>query len=70
MPVKDKLYYIVVCTLAAVLVSVIAVMLVGLFDSRVDNDKIFAILGPAFQTIVGCFVGILGGRVLSEDRES
>ena len=62
---RDKIYYIVVSTLAAVLVAVIAVMLAGLFDTRVDNDKIFAILGPAFQTIVGCFVGVLGSRALS-----
>ena len=66
MPQGNQLYLIVVCTLAAVLVAVIAVMLIGLFDARVDNDKIFAILGPAFQTIVGCFVGILGSRLLSD----
>jgi len=66
--VKDHLYYIVVSTLAAVMVSVIVVLLLGLFDPRVDNDKIFGILGPAFQTIVGCFVGILGSRVLNDTK--
>lgn len=55
---------VVVMTLAAVLAAVIGAMLVGLFDSRVDNAEIFKILGPSFQTIVGVFVGILGGRVL------
>ncbi len=55
---------VVVLTLAAVLAAVIGAMLVGLFDSRVDNAEIFKILGPSFQTIVGVFVGILGGRVL------
>jgi hypothetical protein len=64
--VKDKLYFIVVCTLASVMLAVIAVLLIGLFDERVDNDKILAILSPAFQTIVGCFVGVLGSRVLGE----
>ncbi len=61
---QDKIYYIVVGVLAAVIVSVIVVLLIGLFDPKVDNDKIFAILGPAFQTIIGCFVGILAGRLL------
>lgn len=61
---RDTIYYIVVTTLAAVMVAVIGVMLAGLFDTRVDNDKVFAILGPAFQTIVGCFVGVLGSRAL------
>jgi hypothetical protein len=64
--VKDSIYYIVVGTLASVMVAVIAILLIGLFDARVDNDKVFAILGPAFQTIVGCFVGVLGSRVLGE----
>jgi len=68
MRLSDHLFTIVVVTLAAVMVAVIAVLLVGLFDSRVDNDKVFAILGPAFQTIVGCFVGVLGSRVLNGDK--
>ncbi len=59
---KEKLQYVVVGTLSIVMLSVVAVMLIGLFDDKVDNDKIFAIIGPAFQMIVGCFVGYLGGR--------
>ena len=68
-PMREHLYYIVVCTLAAVMIAVISVMLIGLFDPRVDNDKVFAILGPAFQTIVGCFVGILGSRVMNGEKK-
>lgn len=60
----NRLYYIVVGTLAAVLLSVIAVLLIGLFNPLVDNSKIFAILGPAFQTIVGCFVGLVSAKAL------
>jgi hypothetical protein len=66
--VKDNIYYIVVGTLASVMIAVIAILLIGLFDSRVDNDKIFAVLGPAFQTIVGCFVGVLGSRALNSEK--
>jgi len=65
---KDNIYYIVVGTLAAVMLAVIAILLIGLFDARVDNDKIFAVLGPAFQTIVGCFVGVLGSRALTTGK--
>lgn len=50
------------------MMSVIAIMLIGLFDARIDNDKIFAVLGPAFQTIVGCFVGVLGSRALGNNK--
>lgn len=60
------IFRVVTVTLAAILIAVIAAMLYGLFEPKVDNKEIFAILGPAFQTIVGCFVGILGGRALEK----
>lgn len=46
--------------LAIVVLAMVGTMLVGLFDIKVDNDKIFGILGPAFQMIIGCLVGVLG----------
>ena len=66
---RKVIYYTVVFTLATVLLSVILTMLSGLFDEKVDNNKIFEILSPAFQTIVGCFVGVLGGRALGKSGE-
>jgi len=65
-PVVPLIYMIVVCTLALVLLAVIIVMLAGLFDPIVDNEAIFKILGPAFQTVVGVFCGVLGSRVMNE----
>lgn len=47
--------------LAAVVLAMVLTMLAGLFAPSVDNEKIFGILGPAFQMIVGCLVGLLGG---------
>lgn len=55
---------VVTITLSLVLGSVVGAMIYGLFDTRVDNKEIFTIIGPAFQMIVGVFVGILGGRGL------
>jgi hypothetical protein len=45
--------------LGLVMVSVVLVMMVGLFvpNNVVDNNEIFKIIGPAFSTIVGAFVG-------------
>ncbi len=60
------IFRVVVVTLAAVILSVVLIMLVGLFDQRVDNKEVFAIIGPAFQTTIGCFVGVLGGRALGK----
>jgi len=58
---------VVICTLSLTMTSVIFVFLAGLFDSVVNNDEIFKILGPAFQTIVGAFVGVLGGRAMRQN---
>jgi len=67
---KDRLVLvIVICTLSAVMVSVIGVLLSGLFQANVDNTEIFKILGPAFQTIVGAFVGVLGGRAMRDENK-
>lgn len=48
-------------TLAVIILAMVLVMLVGFFDTRIDNNKIFEIVGPAFQTIVGGFIGLITG---------
>ena len=48
-------------TLAVILLSMVGVMLVGFFNDKMDNAKIFEIIGPAFQTIVGGFIGLITG---------
>lgn len=56
-----------VATLACVILVVIVAMVAGLFvsDNIISNDKIFEIIGPAFNTVVGAFVGLLGGLSLN-----
>jgi uncharacterized membrane protein YfcA len=48
-------------TLAFMVLSMVLVMLYGLFDDKVNNDKIFEVFTPAFQMCIGSFVGFLGG---------
>ena len=48
-------------TLTFILMSMVLVMLYGLFDTKIDNTKVFEIVGPAFQTIVGGFIGLITG---------
>jgi undecaprenyl pyrophosphate phosphatase UppP len=48
-------------TLTFILLAMVLVMLIGLFHDRVDNNKVFEIVGPAFQTIVGGFIGLITG---------
>ena len=56
-------------TLCIVVVSMVAVLMIGLFDEQVDNAEIFKLISPAFQTIVGGFIGLLAGVKLSHDDE-
>ena len=56
-------------TLCIVVLSMSGVMLLGLFDPLVDNNKIFELVGPAFHTIVGGFIGLLAGVKLSHEEE-
>lgn len=65
---NDKLYFVIAISLGAIVVGIVAVLLAGLFNPTVDNDKIFAIIGPAFQTVVGAFVGLLSGKALSKGQ--
>ena len=56
-----------VVTLAMVILVVVAAMVAGMFvpNDIVDSEKVFEIIGPAFNTIVGAFVGLLGGLSLN-----
>lgn len=51
---------VVVSALALVVLAVVGVMLVGLYDPRVDNKDIFAVIGPAFSGAIGGFLSMLG----------
>ena len=53
-------------TLCAVILAVIFTLLYAFFDPQIDNKEIFAILGPAFSTIIGGFIGLLAGINLAE----
>jgi H+/Cl- antiporter ClcA len=65
MDAKDRLIYwvtmMVTATLCSVVVVLIGALVHGLFVKEVDNTKIFEIIGPAFQTIVGGLIGWLSG---------
>ena len=55
-------------TLALILLSMVGVLLVGLFNPSVDNTKIFEAITPAFQTIVGGFIGLITGIKIGSDE--
>jgi len=54
-------------TLTIILLSMVGVLLIGLFDTKIDNTKIFEAVTPAFQTIVGGFIGLITGIKIGSD---
>ena len=70
---KGKLTFAVTLMVSATLcLSVLAMMVafvLGLWAKEVDNAEIFKLLSPAFQTIIGGFIGLLAGVKLSHDDE-
>jgi len=57
------------CTLAATVLAMVIVFMFGFFDEKVDNVKLFEIVGPAFQTIVGGFIGLITGIKIGRNQE-
>ena len=72
--VKGKLTFAVTLMVSATLcLSVLAMMtafVLGLWAKEVDNAEIFKLLSPAFQTIIGGFIGLLAGVKLSHDEDT
>ena len=68
---RDRLtYYVtlmVTATLCLVIISMVGALLVGLFmpNELIDNKDVFGLIGPAFQTIVGGFIGLLAAVKMS-----
>jgi hypothetical protein len=54
-------------TLCVVVVSMVGTMMAGMFDSDISNDKIFEAITPAFQTIIGGFIGLITGIKIGQD---
>jgi hypothetical protein len=56
-----------IVTLSAVILVVVAALVIGLFlpNHIVDSAAILDMVNPAFQTIIGAFVGLLGGLSLN-----
>ena len=48
-------------TLATIVIAMVVTMLVGFFDHRLENEMIWAAVSPAFQSIIGGFIGLVAG---------
>jgi len=57
-------------TLCVVVVGMVGTMMAGMFDTDISNDKIFEAITPAFQTIIGGFIGLITGIKIGQSDES
>ena len=53
-------------SLVLVVVSMVVMFVIALLDTTVDDKIVFDIVGPAFQTIVGGFIGLITGIKVGE----
>lgn len=71
---KERLVFVITTmvsiTLCIVILSMVGVLLTGLFYKEVDNNKVFELIGPAFQMIIGGFIGLLAGIKINEPEKS
>jgi undecaprenyl pyrophosphate phosphatase UppP len=70
---KSKLTFtvtvMVALTLCISVIVMVSAFVFGLWAKEVDNAEIFKLISPAFQTIIGGFIGLLAGVKLSHDEE-
>jgi undecaprenyl pyrophosphate phosphatase UppP len=70
---KGKLTFAVTLMVSATLCVSVLVMIValvvGLWFENIDNAEVFKLISPAFQTIIGGFIGLLAGVKLSNADE-
>jgi hypothetical protein len=62
--------FMVSATLCICILGMVGAFILGLWAKEVDNSEIFALLSPAFQTIIGGFIGLLAGVKLSHDEDN
>ena len=56
-------------TLCIVVIGMVGTMMAGMFDADVSNDKIFEAITPAFQTIIGGFIGLITGIKIGQSDD-
>ena len=67
--ISSYVTFMVTITLCVVVVGMVGTMTIGMFDANVSNDKIFEAITPAFQTIIGGFIGLITGIKLGQNND-
>lgn len=70
MKLKDWIMLTATGSLVAVIINMMVMFTIAILDPTVDDEKVFTIIGPAFQTIVGGFIGLITGiNIGKQDKQ-
>jgi hypothetical protein len=67
MSTKDHVMIIAAWSLVAVVVGMLLMFAYAVVDPNFETDKVFQIIGPAFQTVIGGFIGLITGIKIGSD---
>jgi len=65
---KDIVTLIASISLMCVVFCMIWMFMLAVYDPTVDDKVVFDIIGPAFQTIVGGFIGLITGIHIGDKK--
>ena len=69
MNTKEHVLLIASWALVCVIVAMLLMFIYAILDPNVDDTKVFEIIGPAFQVVVGGFIGLITGIKIGEDND-
>ena len=57
-------------TLCVVVVGMVGTLLAAILDTSIPNEPILAIIAPAFNMIIGGFIGLITGIHMAKGEEN
>ena len=69
MNTKEHVMIIAAWSLVAVVVGMLLMFGYAVLDPNFDTEKVFQIIGPAFQTVIGGFIGLITGLKIGSDDD-
>jgi hypothetical protein len=69
MNAKEHIMLIAAWSLVAVVIGMLLMFAYAVIDPNFDTDKVFQIIGPAFQTVIGGFIGLITGIKIGSDDD-
>ena len=69
MNTKEHVMIIAAWSLVAVIIGMLLMFGCAVLDPNFDTEKVFQIIGPAFQTVIGGFIGLITGIKIGSDDD-